>query len=184
MKRIVVITFLIMVIASPMALLHAAEIYWDRAGADDEISDSDFKYKYGEPNTTKSLGDLGIYDNNMVINVEGPDDAAPSDYEAPAPAPIQPRSVETPKPPTPAPRQREITPRTMEKKERESGVNIMRKLERAPKAHPRSIEPQPGPPASGEPAAPASTGDKKMKWGQQETNSSDIKAKFQWGEKR
>lgn len=183
MKRTVVLTFLILVIAFPMTVLHAAEIYWDRAAADDEITDSDFKYKYGEPSTTKSLGDLGIYDNNMVINVEGPDDAAAPDYEAPAPAPVQPRSVETPRTPTPAPRQREITPRTIER-ERESGVNIMRRLERAPKAQPQSVEPQPGPSAPSQPGAPASTGEKKMKWGQQETNSSDIKAKFQWGEKK
>jgi len=178
MKRTIFLTLLILVIASAVSLLHADEMYWDGTAADDEITDSDFKYKYGEPSTTKSLADLGIYDDNMVINVEGPDDVPVADYETAAPAPIQPRSSETSRTPAVEPARRDVAPRTTER-ERESGVNIMRRLERAPKSHPQSVEPQPG-----QPAAPPALGDKKMKWGQQESNSSDIKAKFQWGEKK
>jgi hypothetical protein len=183
MKRIVFLGLLTLIVAFPLAFAHAAEIYWDGMPADEEIADTDFKHKYGEPNTTKSMGDLGIYDNNMVINVEGPDDAPAPDYEAPTPAPIQPRSVETPSTPTVAPRQRDTAPRATEQ-ERGSGANIMRRLERAPKPQPQTVEPQPGPPVPASSDEPASSGEKKMKWGQESSSSSDTKTKFQWGEKK
>jgi hypothetical protein len=195
MKRTVLFTCLVLVMSSCFALLHAAEIYWDGMVADEEITDEDFKHNYGESRTTKSLGDLGIYDNNMVINVEGPDDAPDADYEAPAPAPIEPRSVQPPAAPGPAPRavqtpseprvaprQRDAAPQAVER-EPSGGTNIMRRLERAPKPQPQSVESQPAssPPASTEQPA---TGEKKMKWGQQESSSSDTQGKFQWGQRQ
>lgn len=194
MKRTVFFTWLILVVSSCFALVHAADMYWDGLGADDEITDADFKHNYGETRSTKSLEDLGIYDNNMVINVEGPDDAPQADYEAAAPAPIEPRSIvppattgtppratQTPPEPSVAPRQRGATPQAVER-EQSGGTNIMRRLERAPKPQPQSVESQPASPAPAATEQPA-TGEKKIKWGQQESRSEEGKGKFQWGQK-
>jgi hypothetical protein len=183
MKRTVFFTCLILVISSCFALVHAAEIYWDGMAADEEITDEDFKYNYGDTRSTKSLADLGIYDDNMVINVEGPDDVPAGEYDTAAPAPIAPRSVQPPAAPSATTRQRDVTPQSTQR-EPAGGTNIMRRLERAPKPQPQSIESKPAAPAPASVEQPSPAAEKKMKWGQQESNSSDIKAKFQWGQKK
>lgn len=180
MKRILFLGVMVMLLSFPMGMAHATEIYWDGLAADETIGDEDFKYKYGDLKSTKSLGDLEIYDNNLVINVEGPDDAPAPDYESEAPIP--PRSVSTPRSTDVPPPQPRVVPRATDTGRTKDSVK--RSPERAPKPATQEIETKPGATeqsVSGEPAPPA---DKKMKWGQVDVKPSEPKTKFQWGEKK
>lgn len=180
MKRILFLGVMVMLLSFPMGMAHAAEIYWDGLAADETIGDEDFKYKYGEPKSTKSLGDLEIYDNNLVINVEGPDDAPAPDYTSDAPIP--PRSVSTPRSTDAPPPQPRVAPRVTDTGRTRDSVK--RSPERAPKPATQEIETQPGATeqtVSGEPAPPP---EKKMKWGQVDVKPAEPKTKFKWGEKK
>jgi hypothetical protein len=174
---------MMMLLSFPIGIAHAAEIYWDGMPADEEITDSDFKHKYGEPKSVKSLGDLEVYDDNLVINVPGPDDTPEPDYESGAPIP--PRAVTAPRSTDVAPPPPRVAPSSTDTG-RTRGPSIRRTLERTPKPATQEIETQPGPGSSeqavsGEPAQPP---EKKMKWGQVDVKPTEPKGKFQWGEKK
>jgi len=181
MKRGLFLGVMLLLLSFPMGLAHAAEMYWDGIPADEEITDDDFKYKYGEPKSTQSLGDLEVYDNNLVINVPGPDDPPAPDYDAPEP--IIPRSVSAPRSTDAAPPQPRVAPRSTDTG-RTRAPTVRRSQERAPKPATQEIETQPGSSeqtVSGEPAPPP---EKKMKWGQVDVKPTEPKGKFQWGEKK
>jgi hypothetical protein len=182
MKRILFLGVLALLLSFPMGIVNAAEIYWDGMPADEEITDDDFKLKYGVPSDTKSLGDLEIYDNNLLINVPGPDDPVEPDYESGAPIP--PRAVTAPRSMDVAPPQPRIAPRTTEPGTTR-GPTVRRTPTQAPKPATQEIESPPRPATEqAAPDQPPATGEKKMKWGQVDVKPSEPKTKFQWGEKK
>ncbi|MBI4964598.1 MAG: hypothetical protein HY913_15070 [Desulfomonile tiedjei] len=181
MKRVLFLWVMMLLLSFPIGMAQAAEIYWDGVPADEEITDDDFKYKYGEPKSVKSLGDLEVYDDNLVINVPGPDDPAEPDYESGAPIP--PRAVSTPRATDVAPPQPRVAPRSTDTG-RVRSTTIRPSQEKAPKPATKKLETQPGAgeqTISDEPSPPP---EKKMKWGQVDVKPSEPKNKFQWGEKK
>jgi len=170
-----------LLLSFPFGMVHAAEIYWDGTPAEAEIDDSDFKFKYGERRDAKSLGDLEIYDNNLVINVPGPDEPSEADYESGAPIP--PRAVTAPRSTDVAPPQPRVAPRATDTGTTRGPV-MRRTPDQTPKPVTQEIKTQPRPGEQTTTEQPAATPEKKMKWGQVDVKPSEPKTKFKWGEKK
>jgi hypothetical protein len=154
------IALIALLVASPLGMTYAAEVYWNPERQESgTISDKDFEVKVGPSKSTKSLGDLEVYDNYG----EEPDEQAP----APAVSRVVPSTTRRPA---------------------ARSVDTPRSLRRAPAASQRSTGPSAKAKQKQEPkasAVPAEVGDrpetKKLQWGKVDVKSAGPKAKFKWG---
>ena len=180
MKRVLFLGVMTLLLSFPLGILYAAEIYWDGTTADPEITDSDFKFKYGESRDAKSLAELEVYDNNLVINVPGPDEPSESDYESGAPIP--PRAVTTPRSTDVAPPRPQVAPRSTTGTTR--GPVMRRTPDQSPKPATQEIKAQPRAGEQKVSDQPPAATEKKMKWGQVDVKPSEPQNRFKWGEKK
>ncbi len=202
MKRLVLTGLMILLVSSLVGTVQA-QMYWDQSEVPDAtIKDSEFDKGPADQRPAKTLGDLEIYDDYQVPDVE-PEAAQQT---APIASPAA-----TPGPRVVAPRQTDTTRSTTDLLRRPRAT-IRRSTERATRPRTTVSQPKPAETSPGEPAtvtrspessvsdpgekatttvtpgrttAPVETerpSTKRMKWGQgAEEKTSEPKPKLQWG---
>lgn len=203
MKRMLFTGLMIIMVSSPFGMVHG-QMYWDQSDVPDAtIKDSDFGKPSPDRKAAKSFGELEIYDDFQVPDIEEP---AAAQTTAPVAAPSS-----TTEPPAVAPR-RTGTTRSTTDLLRRPRATIRRSTERTSRPRPDVSQPKPAETSPGEPSAvtkspePSTSGPardagttaapgattgleeadrpatKRMKWGQPgESKVEEPKPKLQWG---
>jgi hypothetical protein len=184
MRRILS-TAIIAILFSSLAVANPAwaEIFWDRSKPPSaDITDKDFKYKYGS-SESKTMGDMEVYDERKAVVPEASVESEPQPTQDVAPiAPI-----------APEPRRVRPTGTTTVVKPKEPSAASNQQKEVLPSANQTRIEPEKQvsqTPSAVESSRPAT---KKMQWGEgkkeepktTETTSElqfEDKPKYRWGQ--